>query len=81
MIEIASLFVCKRLAVCDEELHVARVRLVNMRVINFVDNAVRNGEPKPATRVVSGADTFLRATCPTRFKTRRAKGSLGVTGK
>ena len=76
MLEIASFLVTKSFAVCDEELEVARVGLIDVRVINFVDDAVRNRKPEPATRVIRSPDPFLGAVRPARLCARRAERAV-----
>src|SRR5688572_22804094 len=65
VIQIALFFVAERFTVANEQLKIACVRLVHIRIINFVDDAVAQGEPNPATRMISGAKTLLGARCPT----------------
>ena len=74
VLQVALLLVAKRFAVADQELKIARVGLVHRRVVDFVDDAVAECEPDPATRMISGAETFLGAGGPTRFDAGRAKG-------
>ena len=72
VIQVSLFLVTKCFPVADQELKIARVRLVNRGVINFVDDAVAQREPDPATRMISGAKTLLGAGCPTRRDTGRA---------
>ena len=52
MIQIAFFFVAKCFAVADQKLEVARVRLIDMRIKNFVYDPVTQREPGPATGVI-----------------------------
>jgi hypothetical protein len=74
-IQIAFLFVAKSLAVGYEELKVARVGLINVRMVNLVDDAVAQREPKPATGVVSRADALLGTRSPARLDARCSEGN------
>ena len=73
VIEVALFLVAKRFAVADEKLEVARVWLINMRIINFVHDAVTQREPAPATGVIRRANALFRARTPSRLDPRRAK--------
>ena len=64
VIQVALFLVAKCFPVADEELKIARVRLVDGRVVDFVDDAVAEREPEPATCMISGAETFLGAGRP-----------------
>src|SRR6185437_9849568 len=75
VIQVSLFLVTKRFTVADQELKIARVRLVNGGVINLVDDAVAQREPDPTTRMISGAKTLLGAGCPTRRDTGRAEGN------
>ena len=74
VIQIAFFLVAKCFAVADEKLKVARVRLIDVRIINLVDDAVAQREPKAATGMIGRADAFLGAGSPARLDARRAKG-------
>ena len=63
----------KRLAVADEKFEIARIRLINRRIVNFVDDAVAEGKPDPAAGRIRGSKTFLRAGGPTRRDSGRTK--------
>src|SRR5664280_912904 len=79
MFQIALFLMAEGLAVTDEKLKIARVRLIHMRIINLIHDAVAQCEPEPAARMISRAQTFLGAGCPARFDAGRAKGD-GVSG-
>ena len=64
VIQVALFLVAKRFPVADEKLKIARVRLVNGRVVDFVDDAMAEREPDPAARMISGAQAFLGAGGP-----------------
>src|SRR5262249_29180856 len=61
MIQIAFFFMAKCFAIADEELKIAGVRFINVRVVNFVDDSVTEREPYAATRMVGRANAFFRA--------------------
>lgn len=70
MRQIAPLLVTECFAVGDEQLQVARVRLVGGRKVNFINDPVR----KRAAGVIRGAETLLRTARPARLNTGRARG-------
>ena len=74
MVQVALFLVAKRFPVADEELKIARVRLVDGRVVDFVDDAVAEREPDPAARMIGGAQTFLGAGGPARLDSGCAEG-------
>src|ERR1700683_4142945 len=63
-LEMAAFLVEEGLAVGDEELEVADLRLIDPRKINLVEDAGRGREPKAARRRVRGADRVLGAVGP-----------------
>ena len=73
MLQIPLFLVAKRFAIRDEKLKIAGVRLVNTRIIDFIDDAVADGEPEPATGMIGSADAFLRAGGPAWLNSRRTK--------
>jgi len=73
VIQVALFLVAKCFTVADQELKIAGIRLVNGRVIDFVDDAMAEREPDPATRVISGAETFLGAGSPAWLDSGRAE--------
>ena len=77
MLQIAPFLVAKRFAVGDKKLEVARVGLIDVRIINLVNDAVRDRVPEPAAGVIGCPDSFLGALGPARFRARRAEGLLG----
>ena len=78
MLQIPPLLVEKCLAVGDEQLQVAGVRLVDARVVNLVDDAVTEGEPQAGGGVIGSADAVLRTRSPARFHPRCAGGHAAV---
>ena len=76
--QVSLLFVAEGFSVRDEKLKVARVRLINVRVVDLVHDAVAEREPEPATGVIRSADTFLRARSPTRLNPRSAEGNAEI---
>jgi hypothetical protein len=73
VIQIALFLVAKGFPVADKELKIACVWLVDGRVVNFVHDAVAQREPEPAAHVISGAETFFGAGCPTWLDTGGAE--------
>ncbi len=59
MIQVALFFVTKRFAVADEKLKVACVRLVDVWIINFIDDAVTERESNAATGMIGCAHAFF----------------------
>ena len=64
VIPVALFLVAKRFSVADEELNIARVRLVHARVVDFIDDAMAEREPDPAAHMIRGAEAFLRTGGP-----------------
>ena len=52
VIQVAFFLMAKRFAVTYEKLKVTRVRLIDMRIINLVQDAVAQSEPNTATGVI-----------------------------
>jgi hypothetical protein len=52
MIQVALFLVAKGFAVADEKLKVARVRLIDVRIINFINDAMAQREPDTATGMI-----------------------------
>ena len=73
VIQVALFLMAKRFAITDEKLKVARVRLIDMWIVNLVDDAVTKREPQAATGVISCAHAFLSARSPARLDSRRTK--------
>ena len=73
VIEIAFFLVAKGFAVTNEELKVAGVGFIDVRIINLVHDAVTQRKPHAATRVIRGAHAFFRARRPAGLDARRAK--------
>ena len=65
--EIAPFLVTEHFAVRDEQLQIARVGLISRRIINFIDDPVREREPEGAAGVISSPETFLCAARPARL--------------
>src|SRR5437870_5576197 len=74
MQQVAFLLVAERPAIGNEKLEIARVGLIDRRIINLVDDPVTQREPNAATRVIRRPDPFLGTVRPTRFNPRPAKG-------
>ena len=75
MLQISLLLVKKTLAVGDEQLRIARVRLVNGRIVDFIKNAVAQREPDMTARMVSRPDPLFGAVRPAWVNPRRTKGT------
>jgi len=73
VIQVALFLVAKCFTITDKKLKVARVRLIDMRVVNLIDDAVAQSEPNAATGMVSCTYAFLGARSPARLDSRCAK--------
>ena len=73
MIQVALFFVAKRFTVTDQKLKVARIGLIDVRIINFVHDPMTQREPKPATGVIRRANALLGARRPARLNSRRTE--------
>ena len=73
VIQVALFLVAKRFPVTDKKLKVARVRSIDARIINLIDDAVTKREPEAATGMIGRAHAFLRARSPAWLDSRRAK--------
>ena len=58
--KIPLLFMTERFAIGNKKLKIPCIRLIYVWVIDFVDDTVAKGEPDATTRMVGGADSFLR---------------------
>ena len=76
-VEIAAFLVEESLAVGDEKLEVADLRLIDRRKINLVQDAGRGREPQPARRRIRRANCVLGAAGPS----RRDAGGAGGDGR
>ena len=74
MIQIAFFLMTKSLAIADEKLKITRVWLVDGWIVDFVQDAMAEREPKTAARVVGGAETVFCAGGPSGLETGRAEG-------
>jgi len=72
-VEVALFLVAKRFPVADKKLKVARVRLIDVWIINLVQDAVAQREPDAATGVIGCAHAFFGARSPSRFDSRCPK--------
>lgn len=77
----ALLFGEKIAAVGDNEAEVASARLVDARVIDFIEDPVAESEPDTAMTGQSGAGAGLRAGGPTRLDAGPAGGVLDLVGQ
>ena len=78
VIQIALFLVAECFPVADHELKIARVRLIERWIVEFVDDAMAEREPKPAACVIGGAQTCFGTGRPTRLDSGRAEGDGGV---
>ena len=73
MNQVAFFLVAKRFAVAYQKLKVTRVRLIDMRIVNLVYDAVTQRKPNAAAGMVRGPHAFFRARSPARLDSRRTK--------
>src|SRR5262245_23252304 len=73
MIQVALLLVAECFAVADEKLKIARIGMIDVRIIDLVDDPMAESEPKPATAVVGRAHALLFAGGPARLDSGRSK--------
>jgi hypothetical protein len=71
MSQVAFFFVAKRFSIAYEKLKVARVGLIDVRIVNLVH--VTQREPNAATGMIRRAHTFLGARSPAWLDSRCAK--------
>ena len=67
VIQVALFLMAKGLAITDEKLKVASGRLVDAWIVNLIDDAVTQSEPKPATGMIGRTDPFFGTRSPTRL--------------
>src|SRR5438552_7073539 len=72
--EIPPFLVKESFAVGNQELQIACIGTIDVRIIDFVDDAMAEGEPDTATGMIGRADSFLGAARPARFDPRGAEG-------
>src|SRR5215510_13845736 len=73
MEQVALFLMAKCLGVADEKFKIARIRLIDPRKINFINDAMAEGEPEAAASGICGSKTFLCAGRPTRLNSGRSK--------
>ena len=73
LLEVALLLVHEGLAIRDHQAQVADLRAINRWIEDFIQDAVRSGEPDAARRRVGSAYSVLFAGGPAGFDTRRAE--------
>src|SRR4030095_4875894 len=71
--QVALFLVTERFSVAYEKLKVARVRLIDVRVVNLVHDAVTEREPNATTGMICCAYAFFCARSPVGFDSRCAK--------
>src|SRR4029077_16992034 len=67
MAQVALFLVAKCLAVADEKFKITRIRLIDPRIVNFINDAMAEGEPEAAASGIRRSETFLCAGRPTRL--------------
>src|SRR5262249_1632842 len=73
MNEVSLLFMAECFAVGDKKLEVPGIGFIHIRVVDLVDDTVTEGKPEAATRMIGGADSYLRARSPPRRRSWCAK--------
>lgn len=73
VVQVATFLVAKGAAIRNQKLKIACVGAINIRVVDFVDDAVAEREPDTATGMIGSTDAFFGATRPPRFGARRTK--------
>ena len=73
VMKVTFFFVAKGFAIRDKKLEVSGVGCVYGGTVNLVDDAVANRKPKPAARMVGGANAFLVGMRPARLDSRSAE--------
>src|SRR5207249_2820893 len=73
VIQVALFLVTKCFAITDEKLKVARVRLIDTWIVNLIDDAMTEREPKTATRMIGRPHALLCARSPAWLDSRRTK--------
>jgi hypothetical protein len=71
--KIAPFLMAKVFSIGHEELKVACVGLIDVWIIDLIDNAVTDGEPKTTARMVGRSDAFLGAGSPAWLDSGRTK--------
>jgi hypothetical protein len=71
--QVALFLMAKCFPIAYEKLKVARIRLIDVWIVNLVHNAVTQCEPNAAAGMVRGSHAFFRARSPAGFDSRRAK--------
>ena len=73
MNQVAFFLVAEIFPVRNEKLKIPGVRLIDVGVVDFVDNAVAERKPDPAAGVISRTQSFFGAGGPVRLNSRRAE--------
>src|SRR5467141_538712 len=73
VIQVALFLVTKSFAVSDQKLKVACVWLIDAWIVNLIDDAVTEREPKAATGMIGRTHAFFRARSPAGLDSRRTK--------
>src|SRR5215475_4256168 len=67
MVQIPLFLVAKRFTVRYQELQIARVWLIDMRIVDLINDPVTEGKPEPATCMIGRSNAFFGARAPARF--------------
>ena len=78
MLQIAPFLMAEAFPVGNQKLKIARIRTIDIRIIDLVDDAVAQRKPNAAASVVRGADPLFGGTRPARFSAWRAERDFGV---
>ena len=73
VLQVTFFLMAECLAIGDQKLKVARVRLIDPWIVNLIHDAVTEREPETATGMISCAHAFLRARSPAGLDSGRAK--------
>lgn len=73
VIQVALFLVAKCFPVADKKLKIADVRCVDAGIVDFVDDAMAERKPQPATRMVGSAEAVFSAGRPAGFDSGGAK--------
>ena len=72
--QVATFLVAERFAIGDQKLQVACIGRIDVREIDFVDDAVAKREPNAGTAVIRSTDAVLGAGRPARLNPWHSKG-------
>ena len=64
VVKVAFFLMAERLTVGDQELQVTRVRAIDGRIVDLIDNSVAQRKPSMAASMIGGPDPLLAAGRP-----------------